>query len=79
MTRTRFTEKQIVSVLHEASGTTTVRDVCRRHGITESTCFRWRTRYGGMRKAEVKRLNQLKDENRRLRSWWRISAWTSRW
>ena len=46
MKRTRFTEEQIVSVLHGASGATTVRDVCR-HRITETTFFRWRTRYGG--------------------------------
>ncbi len=67
MKRTRFTEEQIVGVLHEAAGTTTVRDVCRRHGITETTFFRWRTKYGGTQQAEVRRLKQLEDENRRLK------------
>ena len=44
MKRTRFTEEQIVGVLHEAAGATTVRDVCRRHGITETTFVRWRAK-----------------------------------
>lgn len=45
MKRKRFTETQIVAVLHEASGGTSIREVCRRHGITETTFFRWRAKY----------------------------------
>lgn len=41
--------------------------MCRRHGITETTFYRWRAKYGGMQKAEVRRLKQLEDENRRLK------------
>jgi putative transposase len=41
--------------------------VCRTHGITETTFYRWRAKYGGMQKAEVRRLKQLEDENRRLK------------
>ena len=67
MKRTRFTEEQIVGVLQEAMGPTTVRDVCRRHGITETTVFRWRAKYGGVQTAEIRRLKQLEDENRRLK------------
>ena len=44
-----------------------MRDVCRRHGITETTFFRWRAKYGGMQKAEIRRLKQLENENRRLK------------
>ncbi len=67
MKRTRFTDEQIVGVLHEASGSGSIREVCRTHGITETTFYRWRAKYGGMQKAEVRRLKQLEDENRRLK------------
>ncbi len=67
MKRTRFTDEQIVGVLHEATASGNIREVCRRHGITETTFYRWRAKYGGMQKAEVRRLKQLEDENRRLK------------
>ena len=67
MKRTRFTDEQIVGVLHEASGAGSIREVCRKHGITETTFYRWRAKYGGMQKAEVRRLKLLEDENRRLK------------
>lgn len=67
MKRTRFTDEQIVGILHEGAGAGTVREVCRRHGITETTFYRWRAKYGGMQKAEIRRLKQLEDENRRLK------------
>ena len=63
----RFTETQIVGILHEASGPGNAREVCRKHGIAETTLYRWRAKYGGMQQAEVKRLKQLEDENRRLK------------
>lgn len=67
MKRTRFTDEQIVGVLHEATASGNIREVCRRHGITETTFYRWRAKYGGMQKAEIRRLKQLEDENRRLK------------
>lgn len=67
MKRHRLTETQIVAVLHEARGGTSMREVCRRHGITETTFLRWRAKRGGMAQSEVKRLKQLEDENRRPR------------
>ncbi len=63
----RFTETQIVGTLHEAGGSGNAREVCRKHGIAETTLSRWRAKYGGMQQAEVKRLKQLEDENRRLK------------
>ncbi|MCY7379096.1 MAG: transposase [Gemmatimonadaceae bacterium] len=57
----------MVGVLHEASGSGSIREVCRTHGISETTFYRRRARYGGMQKAEVRRLEQLEDENRRLK------------
>jgi putative transposase len=63
----RFTEAQIVGILQEAGGSTSIRELCRRHGVTETTFFRWRAKYGGMAQSEIKRLKQLEDENRRLK------------
>jgi putative transposase len=68
MKKARYTEEQIVGILHEiAAGGTTMRDVARRHGITETTLYRWRAKYGGLQVDEAKRLKQLEDENRRLK------------
>jgi putative transposase len=67
MKRSRFTEEQIVRVLQENVAGTTIRDVCRRHGITETTFHRWRAKYGGMQVSDARRLKTLEDENRRLK------------
>lgn len=67
MKKKRFTEEQIVGVLHEASGGTTVKELCRRHGVTETTFYRWRAKYGGLQVSEARRLKTLEDENRRLK------------
>lgn len=67
MRQWRFTTEQIVGVLQEAVSGTAVRTRCRKHGITETTFYRWRKLYGGMQKSEARRLKQLEDENRRLK------------
>jgi putative transposase len=67
MKRTRFSEEQIISVLQEAGGAVSIREVCRKHGITEQTFFRWRAKYGGLQVSEARRLKGLEDENRRLK------------
>jgi putative transposase len=67
MKRTRFTEEQIIAVLHEAEGSASIREVSRKHGITEQTFFRWRAKYGGLQVSEARRLKGLEDENRRLK------------
>jgi putative transposase len=64
----RFTAEQIVGILREADGKDAkVRDLCRQHGISEQTFYRWRKVYGGLPVSEAKRLKALEEENRRLK------------
>ena len=67
MKRNRFTEEQIISILQEIEAGAIGREVCRRHGISENTLYRWKRKYGGMDVDEARRLKQLEDENRRLK------------
>ena len=67
MKRKRFSEEQIIEILglHQAGAKPA--DLCRRHGISEATLYNWRTRYGGLRVSEAKRLRSLEEENRKLK------------
>lgn len=68
MKKSRFTAEQIVGILNDAAKKDAkVIEICRRHGITEQTFYRWRRAYGGLRVSEAKRLRALEDENRRLK------------
>ncbi len=68
MKKSRFTEEQIVKILAEAeSGQDTIQAVCRKHGISEHTFYRWRTKYGGATQSEISRLRELERENARLK------------
>lgn len=67
MKASRFTAEQIVAILHEATAGTQARELCRKHGITETTFYRWRRQYGGLQVNETKRLKALEEENRRLK------------
>jgi putative transposase len=63
MKRKRFSEEQIIRILHEAETLDNVREVCRLHNIAEQTLYRWRRQFGGMEVAEAKRLRALEREN----------------
>jgi len=67
MKRKRFAQEGIVKILQEAEAGMKVGDLVRRHGITEQTFYRWRSKYGGLQVNEAKRLKELKEENRRLK------------
>jgi putative transposase len=68
MKRTRFSEEQIIEVLKEAEGGAKVTELCRRHSISDATFYTWRSKYGGLEISEMRRLRQLEEENRRLKS-----------
>ena len=63
-----FTNEQIIYTLRQAEGGTSVADVCRKTGITEQTFYRWKRKFAGMGVAELARLRQLEDENKKLKS-----------
>ncbi len=68
MKRSRFNEEQIIRILKEQESGITTADFCRRHGIAESTFYKWKSKYGGMEVSDAKRLKLLEDENRCLKS-----------
>ncbi len=68
MKRSRFNEEQIIRILKEQESGITTADLCRRHGIAESTFYKWKSKYGGMEVSDAKRLKLLEDENRCLKS-----------
>lgn len=68
MKRARFNEEQIIGVLKEAEAGAKVSELCRRHGISDATFYTWRSKYGGLEVSELRRLRQLEEENRRLKS-----------
>jgi putative transposase len=67
MKQSRFTDSQILSILKQAEGGTPVPELCREHGMSSATFYKWRSKYGGMDASLMARLKELEDENRRLK------------
>lgn len=67
MRKSKFTESQIVHTLKQVEGGRQVKDVCRELGISEATYYTWKSKYGGMEAADVRRLKDLETENARLK------------
>jgi putative transposase len=68
MKRARFSEEQIINILKEAEGGAKVTELCRRHGISDAPFYTWRSKSGGLEVSEMRRLRQLEEENRQLKS-----------
>jgi putative transposase len=67
MRRSRFSTEQIVDILKEQEAGAGVSELCRRHGISLPTIYRWRQKYGGLERSDATRLKTLEDENARLK------------
>ena len=67
MKRSRFSEEQIIGILKEHQAGLSAAELCRKHGISDATFYKWRSKYGGLEVSEAKRLEQLEDENARLK------------
>lgn len=67
MRTSKFTETQIVSILNEAEAGMPVKDVCRQHGISSATYYKWKSKYGGLSVSELKRSRELEAENSKLK------------
>jgi putative transposase len=67
MKPSRFTEQQIIAVLHEQEAGAKTADVCRKYGISSATFYKWKGKYGGLDVSDAKRLRALEDENSKLK------------
>tara|TARA_R110001606_G_scaffold51286_1_gene127819 strand:+ start:9447 stop:9713 length:267 start_codon:yes stop_codon:yes gene_type:complete len=67
MKKLRFSDSQILSILKQAEGGTPVPELCREHGMSNATFYKWRAKFGGMDASMMARLKELEDENRRLK------------
>lgn len=67
MKRSRFDEEQVIAILKEQEAGLGTADVCRKHGISSATFYKWKSKYGGLEVSEARRLKTLEEENSRLK------------
>ena len=62
MKKTRFTENQIITILKEGEAGIQVKEICRKHGISDATYYNWKSKYGGMSASDLKRMKEMEQE-----------------
>lgn len=67
MRTSRFTDSQIIAILKEADAGMKVKDLCRKHGISDATYYKWKSKFGGMEASELRRVRELEAENAKLK------------
>ena len=68
MKTSRFSDSQIMAILKQAENGVPVPDLCREHGMSSASFYKWRAKFGGMDTSMIKRMKELEDENRRLKT-----------